>query len=82
MFRSIFNTIFGGLVGSTSLNSVNILSIFNISNGNLYITDGNGIRSHTAQIYNQSTSTDLNLVTVKSSVHQPLEDVLKMDRKL
>jgi hypothetical protein len=31
-----------------------------------YITDGNDVRSHTAQIYNDRTSTDLNLVTVKN----------------
>jgi len=30
---------------------------------NRYITDGNDIRPHTAQIYNERTSTDLNLVT-------------------
>jgi hypothetical protein len=41
----------------------NILSKFSTSNGNCYITDGNDIRPHTAQIYNERTSTDLNLVT-------------------
>jgi hypothetical protein len=41
----------------------NILSKFNIPNGNRYITDDNDIRPHTAQIYNERTSTDLNVVT-------------------
>ena len=40
----------------------NLLCIFNISNGKRYITDGNDIWPHTAQIYNERTSTDLNLV--------------------
>jgi hypothetical protein len=41
----------------------NILSKFNIPNGNRFITDGNDIRPQTAQIYNEPTSTDLTLVT-------------------
>ena len=40
-------------------------------------TDGNDIRPHTAQIYNEVTSTDLNLVTASSTVHEPAEDGLK-----
>jgi hypothetical protein len=55
----------------------NILRIFKISNGNHYITDGNDIRPHTAQIYNERTSTDLNLVTAYSTAHEPPEDGLK-----
>ena len=34
-------------------------------------------RPHTAQIYNKRTSTDLNLVTASSTVHEPAEDGLK-----
>ena len=60
----------------------NISSKFNISSGNRYITDGNDIRPHIAQIYNERTSTDLNLVTAKSTVHEPPEDGLKMDRNM
>jgi hypothetical protein len=57
----------------------NILSKFSVSNGNRYIRGGNDIRPHIAQIYNERTSTDLNLVTAKSTVHEPPEDGLKMD---
>jgi len=42
-----------------------------------YITDGNDIRLHTAQIYNERTSTDISLVTAKTTVHKPAEDRLK-----
>ena len=44
----------------------NILSKFNISNGNRYITDGNDILQYTAQIYNERTSTDLNTLRTRS----------------
>ena len=40
-------------------------------------TDGNDIGPHTTQIYNERISTDLNLVTAESTVHEPPEDGLK-----
>jgi len=40
-------------------------------------TDCNDIRPHTAQFYNERISTDLNLATRQSIVHEPPEDSLK-----
>ena len=40
-------------------------------------TDCNDIRPQTAQFYNERISTDLNLVTWQSTVHEPPEDGLK-----
>jgi len=45
-------------------------------------TDGNDIRPHNAQICNERASTDLNLVNAYSTVHEPPEDGLKMDRNM
>jgi len=39
--------------------------------------DCNDTGSHTAQFYNKRISTDLNLVTWQSTVHEPPEDGLK-----
>jgi hypothetical protein len=61
----------------TSLNGVDILREFNVRNGNRYITDVNDVGPHTAQIYNERTSTDFNLVTTESTIHKPSEDCLK-----
>jgi hypothetical protein len=40
------------------------------------------MRPYTAQIHNERTSTDLNLVTAQSTVHETPEDGLKMDRNM
>jgi len=40
-------------------------------------TDCNDIRPQTAQFHNECISTDLNLVTWPSTVHEPPEDGLK-----
>jgi len=37
-------------------------------------TDGYDIRPHTAQTHNERTSTESNLVTAKSTAHEPPED--------
>ena len=42
-----------------------------------YITDCNDIRPQTAQFYNERISTDLNLVTLHSTVYEPPENGLK-----
>jgi len=110
MFRSIFKTIFRGLVDS-SLCSYQVeigwcMLIIDLYSMRPYVitvnlcmylehltewklvspsqvlqthtqADGNDIRPHTAQIYNERTSTDLNLVTAWSTVHEPPEDGLK-----
>jgi hypothetical protein len=44
-------------------------------------TDCNDIRPHTAQFYNERISTDLNLVTWQSNVHEPPEDGFKNGTK-
>jgi len=44
-------------------------------------TDGNGIRQHTVQTHNERTSTESNLVTAQSSVHEPPEDGRKYGPK-
>jgi len=44
-------------------------------------TDGNDIRSHTVQTHNESTSTKFNLVTAKSTAHEPPEDSRKYGPK-
>jgi hypothetical protein len=40
-------------------------------------TDCNDIRLQTAQFHNERISTDLNLVTLQSTVHEPIEDGLR-----
>jgi hypothetical protein len=37
-------------------------------------TDGNDMRSHAAQTNNERTSTEFNIVTVRSTVHESPED--------
>jgi len=44
-------------------------------------TDGNDIRPHTAQTYNEHTSTESNLVTAQSTAHEPPEDGRKCGPK-
>jgi hypothetical protein len=44
-------------------------------------TDGNDIRPHTAQTHNEPTSTEFNLVTAYSTVHEPSEDGRKYGPK-
>jgi len=53
---------------------VNILIKFNISNGDLYITERNDVRPQTAQFYNERLSTDPILVTWQSTAYGPPED--------
>ena len=44
-------------------------------------TDGNDIWPHTAQTHNERTSTESNLVTPKSTAHEPPEDGRKYGPK-
>ena len=44
-------------------------------------TDGNDIRPHTAQTYNERTSTESNLVTAQSTAHEHPEDGRKYGPK-
>ena len=55
----------------------NIYSIWYLSHSYGYITDCNDIRPQTAQFYNERISTDLNLVTLHSTVYEPPENGLK-----
>jgi len=70
MFRSIFRPSSGGKVSPSQVLHIHTQ------------TDGNDIRPHTAQIYNERTSADLGLVTAQSTVHEPPEDGLKTDRNM
>jgi hypothetical protein len=40
------------------------------------------MRPHTAQICNERTSTNINLVNAQSTVHESPEDSLKMDQNM
>jgi len=44
-------------------------------------TDGNDIRPHTVQTHSERTSTESNLVTAKSTAHEPPEDGRKYGPK-
>jgi hypothetical protein len=50
---------------------------FDISNGDLYITERNDIRPQTAEFYNERISTDPILVAWQSTVYEPPEDGFK-----